>query len=236
MNQRNAEGNAHGYWEIIEPRSGIAKLGHFNNGKKIGKWETYQEGKLIRTSYYSGNVHCTISYKTNPNYKDRKSVFHRMTGRTIYRESYDEYGVMTSYTSFDDKDNPVGEMMYYYDGKQFFEFLLPINVISKDIVELTHDHKERVIRVEDQRGNIRGICQYDDDDNVILYKDDQGNYFDKSMNISCFFDIKDIFESTIWSLKEDDQYLKKYFSRWQSNINQQPRGEEKQIQYNNEPI
>ena len=46
MNQRNENGERHGYWEVYYSNGQLWFKGHYNNGEEVGYWEDYYNGKL----------------------------------------------------------------------------------------------------------------------------------------------------------------------------------------------
>ena len=57
-NQRNKEGNRHGYWEYYENGNLFFK-GHYDNGIMIGYWEVYHGNgnPWYKGQYHNGKLH-----------------------------------------------------------------------------------------------------------------------------------------------------------------------------------
>ena len=48
MNQRNEQGQQHGYWEEYRYNGNLHYKGHYLNGKKHGYWERYYSNGQLR--------------------------------------------------------------------------------------------------------------------------------------------------------------------------------------------
>lgn len=186
--------------------------GCYENGKRVGRWENRISllHSFITIDYYEKIF--IIKYYLNGNL-DNKEVF-TYPRKIIYQEFYVN-GCLYKYLHKDNEIYPMEIPQIYGVTIRYKKY----NIFYEDNIKnvmLEYDNKGRVIKVIHQNNEIEiiGEVRYNDNGEIIYYKDYLGNDYHESMKCNCFFNIEQLYDTIIRTSLEDEPEFKHLFSRF----------------------